>query len=539
MRRVLGTIAAASLVAVTLVPAPSEAAWVSTPGHVRAVRTTATTLTLDWAARRSARGYRVQVSRSSGMAHARYYRFPTSRGRVAGLQPQSRYYFRVSVLGSGSRRVSRYTPRPYPTSMTKAVSAPTRLTVGAATTSSLRLTWKASPGAILYRISTSPSAGFSPVTRLRSAGTSATVRGLASARKYHFRVKAIRLDGTSASRFGSTVTGTTAAEPSQSDPPVVDGPADIRVGSYNVQSVSLDKTDGEQRPWANRRAAVLRTILGEDVDVVGIQEANASSFFADRLIDGTNQFLDIRNGLDAGGQDFELTNAFAANCVNAATTRNCTPQDRGASGSDRILYNVDRISVVSQGGYLYPTQDPGGTPRNLAWAVLKVKRTGDAFLFTSTHLEAHSGSEPVRRAQWLQMIALVQSLRADLPVVSVGDYNVQKYAPLAEELLPRMRQANLGDVVGQRYATNPGTIRPLHMVNGWVNSFNHLDRNVANTSYEDHRDRTGNNIDWIFATNSLVAKEWKVVADFDPSTLRFNGIIASDHNMVRATITLP
>src|SRR4051794_25335269 len=50
----------------------------------------------------------------------------------------------------------------------------------------------------------------------------------------------------------------------------------LRVGSFNIQSVSLDATVGNQRPWKTRRPGVIADILGEKLDVVGIQEANPS-----------------------------------------------------------------------------------------------------------------------------------------------------------------------------------------------------------------------------------------------------------------------
>jgi len=62
---------------------------------------------------------------------------------------------------------------------------------------------------------------------------------------------------------------------------------------------------------------------------------------------------------------------------------------------------------------------------------------------------------------------------------------------------------------------------------------------VRTFGYDDARTKTGNNIDYVFATNSLLVKEWKMVIKYDPTTLRVDGVIPSDHNMVRATVTLP
>jgi endonuclease/exonuclease/phosphatase family metal-dependent hydrolase len=270
------------------------------------------------------------------------------------------------------------------------------------------------------------------------------------------------------------------------------------------------------RPWRERRPALLANILGENLDVLGLQEANHGTSFQSRLVSGTTQFDDILRGLRAGGQNYAITNPHSANCVNASTTYNCVYQNRGVAGSDRIMYNASRISMISQGGYTFPTQYAGGSPRNMAYAVLQVKRTGDRFLFVTAHLE--SRSESVRYAQWRQLITRVSQLKGALPVVTVGDFNV----------------------LNQEYAVNPGRgVRAQHLVNGWINSANHLSRDVASFGYEDARTKTGNNIDYVFATNSLLVKEWEMVVNYDPATLQVRGVIPSDHNMIRATVTLP
>jgi|tagenome__1003787_1003787.scaffolds.fasta_scaffold20871192_3 hypothetical protein len=81
--------------------------------------------------------------------------------------------------------------------------------------------------------------------------------------------------------------------------------------------------------------------------------------------------------------------------------------------------------------------------------------------------------------------------------------------------------------------------RARRSINGWINSLNRFNRDISTYSYENNHAKTGNNIDWIFATNSLPVKAWKMVTDYDPTTLKVRGTIPSDHNMVRATITLP
>ena len=56
-------------------------------------------------------------------------------------------------------------------------------------------------------------------------------------------------------------------------------------------------------------------------------------------------------------------------------------------------------------------------------------------------------------------------------------------------------------------------------------------------SYEDRHDKIGNNIDYIFASNFLKVPEFKEVVNHNG--LNVTGVFPSDHNMIRATITLP
>lgn len=315
-------------------------------------------------------------------------------------------------------------------------------------------------------------------------------------------------------------------------------PASLRVASFNIQSVAVDQTDGARRPWRQRRAAVVKNIVGEQVDVIGVQEANPSRYWRSRLVDGATQYLDLRNGLNSAGGHYRLTNTYAFNCVNPRTSYHCQYQYRGASYSDRILYDTDTVELVRAGAIHYTAQHPLEQPRGVAWAVLRSKANGSEFLFTTTHLDPRHLD--VREAQWRELIADIDRLRGDLPVVAVGDFNTHKFTPLAASMLPAMKAAGYGDVLNQEYTVNPvAEVRAESVTNAWVNSFNHERRDVATYGYEDRRDKYGNNIDWIFATNALEVQNYKVVLDFDPLTLQVRGVLPSDHNMVRAVLTLP
>jgi endonuclease/exonuclease/phosphatase family metal-dependent hydrolase len=259
------------------------------------------------------------------------------------------------------------------------------------------------------------------------------------------------------------------------------------------------------------------------------------------MVDGANQFLDLKNGLNSAGGTYALTNETSYNCVNPKSSYKCVYQYRGASGGDRIYYNTSTLSMVSQGAYAYPTQNPDTVATvtyALAYAVFEVKSTGTRFLFTTTHLDPPNRT--VRVAQWNELIAKVNQMKGDMPVVNVGDYNTQKFDVITQEMLPKMKAAGYGDVLNQSYATNPATVvRAQSTVNGWVNSLNRYDRDVRNYSYPGNYTKTGNSIDWIFASNSLPVRQFKMVSDFDPDTLQVQGVMPSDHNMERATLTMP
>ena len=315
------------------------------------------------------------------------------------------------------------------------------------------------------------------------------------------------------------------------------GSMTIKVGSFNVQSVSLDRTDGNRRPWRDRRGTVIRQILDEHLDVLGAQELNHAKVFAPRLVDGTTQMADLRNGLNKAGGTYALTNPYATNCVDGSTNYKCRYRYRAASGDNRILYNTSTLRMLKQGTYVFKHQ---GTSFKsyLPWATFETRATGQRFVFASTHLA--TGAESIRKAQINELTARMNSLRSHfgVPVMVVGDFNTQKFSTLAEYMLPTMRRNGYGDVTGQVPNTyridNP---RAQSRVNGWINSYNRLDRNVKNYSYYTDRSRMGNTIDYVFASNNLSVPEYKLVLDYG-SDLQVNGTFPSDHNMVTATIRL-
>jgi endonuclease/exonuclease/phosphatase family metal-dependent hydrolase len=307
----------------------------------------------------------------------------------------------------------------------------------------------------------------------------------------------------------------------------------LRVGSFNLRNAALPLIPGIA-PWSQRRTVAIRQILDRDLDVLGIQETSYGPRAGVDYDHASTQYIDLKKGLNRAGGSYRLTSTAAYDCENPRTPYKCEPRDRGASGGDRILYNADTMELLSRGATRYAAQS--GSTRQLAWAALRVRATGQEVLVTTTHL---SSNATARLAQWLEMIEHIESLKDDRLVISTGDFNVRKNDEIARTTYPAMRTAGYGDVLNQEYAVNPvPDPRAQEMVNGWVGSFNGGRRNVGNYGYEDKRERTGNIIDYVFASNELAVLRWEVVVDYDPRTLQTIGTLPSDHNLVVATLDL-
>lgn len=314
--------------------------------------------------------------------------------------------------------------------------------------------------------------------------------------------------------------------------------SDVRIGSFNISNLAFDsRAAGEHKVWKERRPVVRKQILYRHLDVVGLQEANPSNVYKSSVSYGANQFLDLRAAINGKGYHYAVTNEYAYNCEKSTSSKNCVYQYRGASADTRILYNKDTLTMLDQGSYLFNAQTAGKQDRYLAWAIFEQKSSGEKFLFVNTHLDPSSIA--VRKAQWSELIDKTNELKQYLPVITVGDFNTSKYDDYASTYLPAMKNAGYGDVLNQEYSTNPAhNPRPQTMKYAWVNSFGNFRRNVADYSYSKRRDKIGNGIDWVFATNNVPVKSYEVAVPMNSSTLKIRGVIPSDHMLVTATFSL-
>jgi len=166
----------------------------SAPTGLTVGSATSSSLYISWNASSGATFY--QLFRGS----TQVYNGPGTTYTDTGLAPSTTYYYTVQAMnGAGTSALSAAVPGT--TTILVAPSAPTGLTVGSATSSSLYISWNASSGATSYQL-------FRGSTQVYNGpGTTYTDTGLAPSTTYYYTVQAMNGAGTSAP--SSPVTGTT------------------------------------------------------------------------------------------------------------------------------------------------------------------------------------------------------------------------------------------------------------------------------------------------------------------------------------------
>jgi endonuclease/exonuclease/phosphatase family metal-dependent hydrolase len=400
---------------------------------------------------------------------------------LSSLSPSTTYYLRVSAQNvdgvtsppSGSVSFS-----------TTAIgfSEPTPvLAVGSNTSTSLTPTWQPATAGLSYQVQVDTDSVFDNPLDETVAKPTATFEKLHTDTTYSVRVRAVASDGAAASDWSAVV----SRNPAASQP--------LTVGSYNVLKAANKKS------WVKRRGPVAKTILGEDPDVMGLQEATPV-----HVPGGLRQFQDVRRLL---GSNWALTTS---------------------PGEAHIVYNTDRLTLISQGYDVLEGSNTRGVQRYAPWGVFEQKSTTKRFLFMNTHFLPQNGAhaKALRASAARQMVATINKVNVDnLPVVIVGDFNSggnrdssnAVYRTFTADYIdPLVNTGKLGDAE-QRIRT-------------YLKTVNKFKRTAP-------RDTTAPMIDQIFVSSMRVA-EYEVVAKLD-SAGRFVGTIPSDHNMIRATVYLP
>jgi endonuclease/exonuclease/phosphatase family metal-dependent hydrolase len=361
-----------------------------------------------------------------------------------------------------------------------------------------------------------------------------TVPQLTPGLTYSFKVRVMDAAGNFLTEYGSTAT---AAVPA--------APAALVVGTYNVRCHNCNSGIAEEKPWTTRKPAVIETIVEQNPDVIGLQEAQQSWLL--KPGGGTinkSQFEDLVDGL---GSNWKLTNPARNNCVKSTTPTGCVYADQDASKGTKIIYRTDRLALVSSGTDMLPGLNASVYERYLAWAVFEQRSTGTRFFFGNTHLEPDNdaaGKTVFHNQRAVQARAIIGIIAernpGGLPVVLVGDLastraDVPTNAPydvLTLESGPIGGLVDpLGNVKGNSRPVNP-TVETRINTNYY--SFNGWARKARKTTTQVN----GVYNDYVLTTPGVRVEEFENVVNVDDNG-SFVGVIPSDHNMARATLRLP
>jgi hypothetical protein len=423
-----------------------------------------------------------------------------------------------------------------PTNAYAATPAPTGLRAATQTTTSVTLRWAAVSGAPKYELEYSDSATFANPRYRALDATTGRISGLGWGVPHYFKVRVVADDGAALSAYSAALKVSpqrAAARPQPAKAAAVQA-APLRIGSYNVRCSSCYEGKANEGTWEQRRSAVVATIKGQDLDALGVQEASQG-----RLKDSSGaslsytQFEDLATRL---GSPWKLVNPKRYNCVKDTTPTNCVYQYQGASQGTKLLYNSDRVELLSNGSKKLFETDATET-HYVAWAIMRQINTGQEFIMSDTHTIPSATNYDVRKKQTEEALAEIKAHNPEkLPMIAVGDWNSGRFDKPSNA--PRDVYTNAGfvDPLGATAGTTktaPGATVEKR-IDTWLNSSNG-DWLRKPPSHPDWIN--GTYIDYIMTTPMRVS-EWETVTNVD-SNGNLIGQIPSDHNLIRATVWLP
>lgn len=406
------------------------------------------------------------------------------------------------------------------------------------TPSSIGLSWAPVEGAQQYRVQVSKTPDMANAFYVRSTGSNPNMdlRDLSAGTTYYFKVRVINLDGTNVSPYGNSISVATKAAPAPL--PAVANP--LTVSSYNVHCANC--SDESANYWSNRKSAVISQIKSKMPDVIGLQEAS-QGWLKDSNGNQINlsQFEDLQNGLNAAGAPYQVTNTHRNNCVNSATPTNCVYQDRGASQGTKIMYNKNTVSLISEGSYRLPANDPAANQRYVAWAIMQQTSTNKKFFVADTHLQPGDGTAnyDARKMQSQKLVEVIKEKNPEnLPTFIVGDMNSSKWAePYNEPYDIFVKNGYIDPIGGTAKSTlASGYATAEKMINAKYGTYNGFNPQLKQPSSTSSR-YLGSHIDYIF-TSKMRVSQWEMALNIDSKGL-IQGTVPSDHNMLIATAELP
>ncbi|MDR3070442.1 MAG: fibronectin type III domain-containing protein, partial [Propionibacteriaceae bacterium] len=377
--------------------------------------------------------YRVRYSTSSSLSSPKY--FPSSSKTTTaltatanGLKAGTKYYFQTAVFNKGGKQLSGWSSgSAAPSATTTYLGIKPKL--AAIDSSNIKVSWAKSSisGTAGYRIryseaSAMTDAEYFPSETGKVTTLSATVNDLKQVTKYYFQVAPVNKSGSLLSQWSN---GTPAEARTLKEQ------ISLKIASYNVRCFNCYKGGANEGTWYERRDAVAATVLKQKPDIIGFQEASQAWIKNDAGTKTINkaQFNDL---VDRLGPPYKLTNENRSNCVDATKSSSCKYKYQGASLGTKIVYNSDKLELVSEGSLLLSTSSTSDLDRYVAWAVMRERETGKRFLFADVHLETYTTGNTekhnLRVKQTQEVVALLKQKNPDnLPVFIVGDLNSSKY----------------------------------------------------------------------------------------------------------------
>ncbi|WP_282297725.1 endonuclease/exonuclease/phosphatase family protein [Stenotrophomonas sp. PS02289] len=218
-----------------------------------------------------------------------------------------------------------------------------------------------------------------------------------------------------------------------------DEAAVLRVMTFNVRYASPN--DGVNL-WENRRALTLKTIVEQQPDLIGMQE----------LLLGQATWL---------GQQLPHHAWFGKG-------RNGNEVDGNGNEHMGLFYDTRRLTLLRQGDFWYSeTPDVPGSanfdgpmPRMATWGEFEDRRNGKRFFLFNTHLPHTDAAEALRERCARLLLARIQQLAGDAPVVVTGDFNAHPDGPTH-----RLLTAELSDAWDQAPARS-GPEKTAHAFTG-------------------------------------------------------------------------
>ena len=409
------------------------------------------------------------------------------------------------------------------------MKSPSGLKAIAKTTTTLTFTWKSVAKAENYRLQ------YSTSSKMKKAEVPARRRHHRHPHRadegttYYVKVRVIDADGENLSSYSKAVKVKTpskdpvstggprqpharrrAPPPTPTEP---DRPADpLRVASYNIKCANCNSHLPNEGTWEERRQAVVDTILGQHLDVVGLQEAG-QAWLKDAngksLSPSLTQFEDLRNRL---GGSWTLTNPNRNNCVKSTTPSSCVYKDQGASQDTKIIFDslADRaarpgVQEAARSSTLTttPATSPGPSSGSVrpATGSCSPRRTWSR---PRTRPGRRRSTTCGRTQTEVSIDAVTEHNPDHLPVIFDGDFNSSRFA---HDYSPTnapydvLVRAGLVDPLGAACRTTktaPGAT-VVKRINTWVDSFNDFDRVVNN-----HKTGwiNGSYIDYMFVSPS-------------------------------------